>query len=58
MRSQKTECRELFNLYSRLGARPRIPVYMGEELMGAPIEDLELSVRSFNCLRKIGRAHV
>ena len=43
-----------FNLYSRLGARPRIPVYMGEELMGAPIEDLELSVRSFNCLRRAG----
>ena len=41
MRSQKTECRELL-------------VYMGEELMGAPIEDLELSVRSFNCLRRAG----
>ena len=54
MRSQKTECRELFNLYTRLGARPRIPVYMGEELMAAPIEDLELSVRSFNCLRRAG----
>jgi DNA-directed RNA polymerase alpha subunit len=27
---------------------------MGEELMAAPIEDLELSVRSFNCLRRAG----
>ena len=58
MRSQKTECRELFNLYTRLGAQPRIPVYMGEELMAAPIEDLELSVRSFNCLRRAGLSTV
>ena len=36
------------------GAGFTVPVYMGEQLLNADIESLNLSVRSYNCLRKAG----
>lgn len=54
MTQKKGECRELIDVCRQFGRRPRFPVYMGEELMNTPIEELELSVRSFNCLRRAG----
>lgn len=32
----------------------RFPIYMGEKLMNAPLEDLDLSPRSSNALRRFG----
>ena len=58
MMERKRDCRELIEVCRGLGPRPRFPVYLGEELLGTPIEDLELSVRSFNCLRRAGMATV
>lgn len=55
---RKRDCRELIELCRSLGKRPRFPVYLGEELVNTPIEDLELSVRSFNCLRRAGMVTV
>lgn len=54
MTQRRKDCKELRDVCSRLGARPRFPVYMGEELLKTPVEDLELTVRSFNCLRRAG----
>ena len=45
---------ELEGLYSKYGRQLRFPVYLGKALTEAPLEDLELSVRSFNCLRRAG----
>ena len=59
MMERKRECRELHEICSRLGnlgRRLRFPVYLGKELLETPIEELELSVRSFNCLRRAGIA--
>lgn len=61
MMERKRECRELHEICSRLGnleRRLRFPVYLGKELLETPIEELELSVRSFNCLRRAGMATV
>lgn len=58
MIQRKKECRELIDVCRRFGAKPRFPVYMGEELINTPIEELELSVRSFNCLRRAGMVTV
>lgn len=55
---RKRDCKELIDLCKGLGRRPRFPVYLGEELLQTPIDDLELSVRSFNCLRRAGMATV
>ena len=52
---EKKRGRELHEICSRLGnlgRRLRFPVYLGKELLETPIEELELSVRSFNCLRR------
>ena len=51
---QEFKCKELVDLCRKLGKRPRFPVYMSGELMNAPLEELELSVRSYNCLRRAG----
>ena len=51
---QEFKCKELADLCRKLGMRPRFPVYMSGELMNAPLEELELSVRSYNCLRRAG----
>lgn len=54
MLRQTFKCKELADLCRNLGTRPRFPVYMNRELMSTPLEELELSVRSFNCLRRAG----
>ena len=41
-------------LYEKYGTRLRFPVYLGKALTEAPLEDLELSVRSYNCLKRAG----
>ena len=41
-------------LYEKYGSRLRFPVYLGKSLTEAPLEDLELSVRSYNCLKRAG----
>ena len=41
-------------LYEKYGTRLRFPVYLGKSLTEAPLEDLELSVRSYNCLKRAG----
>lgn len=52
---QKTETADdIASLYRKYGQRFRFPVYTGEEFMTTPIEELELSVRSYNCLRRAG----
>ena len=58
MMERKRDYKELHEVCSRLGRRPRFPVYLGQELIETPIEELELSVRSFNCLRRAGMATV
>ena len=58
MTERKRDCKELHEVCSRLGKRARFPVYLGPELLETPIEELELSVRSFNCLRRAGMATV
>ena len=58
MTERERDCKELHELCSRLGKRPRFPVYLGKELLETPIEELELSVRSYNCLRRAGMVTV
>ena len=58
MMERKRDCKELHEVSRRLGNRLRFPVYLGQELLETPIEELELSVRSFNCLRRAGMATV
>ena len=41
-------------LYEKYGMQLRFPVYLGQALTEAPLEDLELSVRSYNCLKRAG----
>ena len=41
-------------LYEKYGTQLRFPVYLGKSLTEAPLEDLELSVRSYNCLKRAG----
>ena len=41
-------------LYEKYGTQLRFPVYLGKSLTEAPLEDLELSVRSYNCQKRAG----
>ena len=45
---------ELEGLYRKYGRQLRFPVYLGKALTEAPLENLELSVRSYNCLKRAG----
>ena len=45
---------ELNTVYAKYGKQLRFPVYLGQALTEAPLEDLELSVRSYNCLKRAG----
>ena len=52
---QKRRVNEDFDtIYGKYGKQLRFPVYLGEKLLTAPLEDLELSVRSYNCLKRAG----
>ena len=45
---------ELNTVYAKYGKQLRFPVYLRQALTEAPLEDLELSVRSYNCLKRAG----
>ena len=45
---------EFDSIYAKYGKQLRFPVYLGKALAEAPLEDLELSVRSYNCLKRAG----
>ena len=45
-------------LYAKYGTQLRFPVYLGQALTEAPLEELELSVRSYNCLKRAGMKNV
>ena len=45
---------EFDSIYAKYGKQLRFPVYLGKTLAEAPLEDLELSVRSYNCLKRAG----
>ena len=45
---------EFNSVYAKYGKQLRFPVYLGRALKEAPLEDLELSVRSYNCLKRAG----
>ena len=45
---------ELNTVYAKYGKQLRFPIYLGQALTEAPLEDLELSVRSYNCLKRAG----
>ena len=55
---KRTDNSDIDRLYERYGQRFRFPVYLGKILTTTPIEDLELSVRSYNCLRRAGLSTV
>ena len=54
MEQRRRTHREFEELYEKYGTRLRFPVYLGKSLTEAPLEDLELSVRSYNCLKRAG----
>ena len=50
--------RKLEEIRREHGGSLRYPVYMSAALMDAEIEDLDLSVRAFNCLKRAGCSKV
>ena len=54
MEQKRRTHRELNSVYAKYGKQLRFPVYLGQALTEAPLEDLELSVRSYNCLKRAG----
>ena len=54
MEQRRRTHREFEELYEKYGTRLRFSVYLSKELTEAPLEDLELSVRSYNCLKRAG----
>lgn len=40
------------NVYPKYGSKFRFPIYMTESLWNTSIDSLELSVRSYNCLKR------
>ena len=50
MEQRRRNFREFDDIYRKYGKRFRFPVYLGEEFLETPLENLELSVRSYNCL--------
>ena len=58
MEQRRRNFREFDDIYRKYGKRFRFPVYLGEAFLEAPLENLELSVRSYNCLRRSGIRYV
>ena len=58
MEQRRRNFREFDDIYRKYGKRFRFPVYLGEEFMEAPLDNLELSVRSYNCLWRAGIRNV
>ena len=54
MEQRRRKFREFDDMYRKYGQRFRFPVYLGETFLETPLEELELSVRSYNCLRRAG----
>ena len=54
MEQKRRNHREFDAIYKKYGTQLRFPVYLGQALTEAPLEDLELSVRSYNCLKRAG----
>ena len=54
MEQKRRTHRELNSVYAKYGKQLRFPIYLGQALTEAPLEDLELSVRSYNCLKRAG----
>ena len=48
MEQRRRNFREFDDIYRKYGKRFRFPVYLGEEFMETPLDNLELSVRSYN----------
>ena len=58
MEQRRRNIREFDDIYRKYGKRFRFPVYLGEEFMETPLDNLELSVRSYNCLWRAGIRNV
>ena len=58
MEQRRRNFREFDDVYRKYGKRFRFPVYLGEEFMETPLDNLELSVRSYNCLWRAGIRNV
>ena len=54
MEQKRSTLRDFDAIYAKYGKQLRFPVYLGRTLAEAPLEDLELSVRSYNCLKRAG----
>ena len=54
MEQRRRNFREFDDIYRKYGKRVRFPVYLGEEFL----DNLELSVRSYNCLWRAGIRNV
>lgn len=51
----KAEYDQVFAAYQALSDRPAEEVVRENDILQKPLEDLDLSVRSYNCLRRAGR---
>ena len=58
MEQRRKKCREVEEIYEKYGQKFRFSVYLGTTFLETPLEDLELSVRSYNCLRRAGVRNV
>ena len=58
MEQRRRNFKEFDDIYRKYGKRFRFPVYLGEEFMETPLDNLELSVRSYNCLWRAGIRNV
>jgi len=58
MEQRRRNFREFDDIYRKYGKRFRFPVYLGEDFLETPLENLELSVRSYNCLWRAGIRNV
>ena len=50
----KYSTRPMAELIKERGEHFRYPVYLSEAFMKTPIEDMELGVRAYNCLKRAG----
>ena len=58
MEQRRRNFKEFDDIYRKYGKRFRFPVYLGEEFLETPLDNLELSVRSYNCLWRAGIRNV
>ena len=58
MEQRRRNIREFDDIYRKYGKRVGFPVYLGEEFLETPLDNLELSVRSYNCLWRAGIRNV